>query len=516
MRLKGSITVFAALSMLLAASFLFVLLEGARVQGLNACADLVSEIGVNSVFAEYQSPFWEDYRLLFLDGAYGGEDFSAEKIAQVLCQRVSENLDLKQTSGISMYPLSLRNAEVLEYQLATDGGGSVFLSCIAAYMKNNLTREAAEEIYQKYQDGKEVEQNDENEYSVEAADTMLKEQIKAQEEKKEEDPEGEESSGETAPGPPAAEESGGETVPDPPAAQEEPRQNPLEIVLELKENAVLGMVAGDVSALSEKEINAQETILKRDLEKGTKAAAKTIDWYERVLIAEYIEKYFSNYRNPKETGALSYELEYLLCGGHTDKSNLEGTVNRLLWLREAANVAYIIKDRGKRNEAWLLAELLAGFTGNPVIIKVVQCGIVAAWAYVESLLDVRALLRGDKIALIKNGAQWTADTEDLLEAISNGGKAKNCENGLTYEEYLKQFLFAMEAKKLACRTMDMMEQSVRKIEGYEQIRMDHMVCELSCSIEYQAAPLFGRLSVIGKRFPEELQFQKTRDFSYLE
>ena len=79
MNLKGSMTVFAALSMLLVASFLFALLEAARVQGLDACADMVSEVGVTSICAEYQQPIWEDYRLLFLDGAYGTEKFSEEK-----------------------------------------------------------------------------------------------------------------------------------------------------------------------------------------------------------------------------------------------------------------------------------------------------------------------------------------------------------------------------------------------------------------------------------------------------
>lgn len=507
MKLKGSMTVFAALSMLLVASFLFALLEGARVQGLNACADLISEVGINSVFAEYQRPFWEDYHLLFLDGAYGGERFSVEKINSVLCQRISENLEWKESSGVSMYHLSLQNAEILEYQLAADGEGSVFLECVASYMKNHLTREAAEEIYKKYRDCEAVEQSDKGEYSVEEADLAIKEQKKAQEQEAEEAVE--EDASET-------EESGGDLPLNSQAAEEKPQQNPLEIVLKLKENAVLGMVAGDVSALSEKGIDLQESMLKRDLEKGTQTVAKGINWYERILVSEYIEKYFSNYRNPKEKSALSYELEYLLCGEDTDKSNLEGVINRLLWLREIANVTYIVKDRTKLNEAGILAELLAGFTGNPLIIKVVQCGIVAAWAYVESLLDVRALLRGDKIALIKNHTQWTTDTEHLVEALGNDAKAKNCENGLAYEDYLKQFLFAMETKKLAYRMMDIMEQSARTIPGYEQIRMDHMVCGFSCSVEYQAAPLFGSLSIIGRGLPERLQFQKTKSFHYLE
>ena len=132
----------------------------------------------------------------------------------------------------------------------------------------------------------------------------------------------------------------------------------------------------------------------------------------------------------------------------------------------------------KRNEAKTLAELLAGFSGNPAIIFVVQCGIIAAWAYVESILDLRALLRGDKIALIKSDRQWTTNTKHLLESSKDDAKAINCENGLTYKQYIKQFVITMGNQKLAYRMMDVMEQNVRAVSGNEAVRMDDMVCRI--------------------------------------
>lgn len=509
MKLRGSITVFAALSMLLVASLLFALLEAARVQGLDVCADMVSEVGVTSVCAEYQKPLWEDYRLLFLNGAYGTEKFSKEKINSVLCQRISENLDVPRTRGISLYDLSLQSAEVSEYQLASDGDGAVFLHCVASYMKSHLTKEMAEELYKKYKEGTDIENSDRSEYSVEGADQAIEEAKKAQEEaadtEETQSPDAENTSEETQS---AAEEQT--------AADGEVEENPLEVVLQLKENAVLGMVTGDVSALSQKQVDLQDSMLKRELQKGTKAVAGRVEWYERVLVAEYLDKYFSNYRNPKTEGAFSYELEYLLCGEDTDKSNLEGTINRLLLMREAANITSIIKDGTKKNEAKVLAEILAGFTGNPAIILVVQCGIIAAWAYVESVLDLRALVRGDKIALVKSASQWSSDTKNLVDSLGNDAKAKNCENGLTYEEYLKLFLFTMGTKKLAYRMMDVMEQSARIKQGYEHVRMDYMVCELSCSMQYQANTLFADLSLVKNGRLKGFSFEKTKGFSYIE
>lgn len=497
MKLKGSMTVFAALSMLLVASFLFALLEAARVQGLDVCADMVSEVGVTSVCAEYQRPIWKDYRLLLLDGAYGTEQFSEEKMDSVLCQRLSENLDVSKTKGISMYGLSLQSAEVSEYALASDGDGAMFLQCVASYMQSHLTKEMAEKLYQKYKEGTDMENSDRSEYSVEGADEAIEEAKKAQEE--------------------TSSDSEEEQTPETEEIEETSvEENPLEIVLKLKENAILGMIMGDVSALSEKQVNLESSMLNRELQKGTKTVNDKVGWYERVLVSEYLEHYFSNYRNPKSDGALSYEMEYLLCGEDTDKSNLEGIINRLLLMREAANITAIIKDGTKRSEAKAIAEILGGFTGNPAIILVVQCGIIAAWAYVESVLDLRALVRGDKIALLKSDAQWTCNTKSLADSLGNDAKAKNCENGLTYEEYLKLFLFTMETKKLAYRMMDVIEQSVRMKEGYEHVRMDHMVCELSCAIRYQTNTLFADLSLIKKGASKGFCFEKMKSFSYIE
>jgi len=502
MRCKGSITVFAALSLMLVASFLFVLLEGARAQGLNTCAELVSEVGITSVCAEYQSPLWKDYRLLFLDGAYGTEDFSKEKINSVLCQRISENLDAAQRSGVSMYGLSLQSAEVMEYQLASDGKGAVFLQCVAAYMEHNLAQETIEKLYEKYREGEEVEQKDTSGYSVEGADRAIEEARKAQEEAAEPT----ENSPETASSSAGGEATGETAV--------EPTENPLEIVLKLKENLILEMTAGDVSEISTKQADLRESMQKRSLNQGTQEADDRIGWYERVLVGEYLENYFSNYRKPKEEGAFSYELEYLLCGEDTDKANLEGTINRLMLLREGANIICITMDSTKMHQAKAVAEALAAAVAQPELVTVIQCGIVAAWAYVESLLDLRALLRGDKIALVKSKKQWTTNTENLMASLENQAKAVNCENGLTYEAYLKLFLYMMGTKKLAYRMMDVMEQSLRIKPGYEHVRMDNMICELSCSMQYQAAPLFSNLSLFRGGAPEGFCFETEKHFSY--
>ncbi len=504
MRIKGSMTVFVALSLLLVISFLMALLEGARAQGLNTCAELVSDVAIHSVCAEYQPVLWEDYKLLMLDGSYGTGMFSVDKMNSRLCARISENIESKNTtaSGMSLYKLFLQDAQVTGYQLATDGAGEVFLQCVASYMKNNLTREAAKSLYDAYQEGKEVEESDRSDYSVENANTAIEEAKAAAEEGN--------SEGDPGDGDPSIET-------DDKKAEEtaETEENPLDVVLQLKQNTLLSLVAGDASEISQKQVNLQESVSRRENHTGTMGVESRMGWYEKVLVTEYLDHYFSNYLRPKENAALSYEMEYLLCGEDSDAANLEGTINRLLLMRETANIAAIVKDGTKRNEAKTLAELLAGFSGNPAIIFVVQCGIIAAWAYVESILDLRALLRGDKIALIKSDRQWTTNTKHLLESLKDDAKAINCENGLTYKQYIKQFVITMGNQKLAYRMMDVMEQNVRAVSGNEAVRMDDMVCRIKSVEQYGANPLFARLSLFYPNMLKQYSFVKEREFDYI-
>ena len=96
----------------------------------------------------------------------------------------------------------------------------------------------------------------------------------------------------------------------------------------------------------------------------------------------------------------------MLAGKGSDKENLESVIKRLLFVREAANITHILGDGDKRAKTLGMAEALAGFTGNPAVVRLVQTGVIAAWAYVESILDIRALLAGDRVALLKNGDEW--------------------------------------------------------------------------------------------------------------
>lgn len=507
MRAKGSITVFAALALMLVAAFLFALLEAGRVQGLISRASMVSQLSLESVCAEYQPGLWESYHLLCLDGAYGGDSFSMEYVNSTLNNRVKRNL----SGENSFFYMTLEEVEPLQYQLLTDGDGTVFLKRITEYMKENLPVETAKLIYEKYIQGDDVEQNGISENSVENAQQAI-DDARDQMQKENAD---EAQKGQTQDG--AATDIQQEDRVETGGMQQESAaevENPLEVVLKMKQNAILSLVVEDAGKLSGKEVKSSDGLLKRECIQGTDSEEEEIGWYEKVLVLEYLDRYFSDYTGPAKDHALAYEMEYVLCGRETDTANLEGTVNRLLLVREAANVTHILANAEKREQSLLVANSLAGFTGNPAIIKVVQIGVVAAWAYVESLLDVRALLAGDKIALMKSDSQWTVQTENLLESFEKSARAKNCTNGLSYQSYLKQFLFFMEKRKLAYRMLDIIEQNLHLTTEYRNCRMDYMICRMNYKLRYSAKFLFADLSVVGRLNARGMEFCETTQFSY--
>ena len=61
---KGSITIFAALSFMLIAQFIFTMLEVSRTIEVRKTLQMNTESVLESIFANYCSPLWEEYRLL--------------------------------------------------------------------------------------------------------------------------------------------------------------------------------------------------------------------------------------------------------------------------------------------------------------------------------------------------------------------------------------------------------------------------------------------------------------------
>ncbi len=157
---------------------------------------------------------------------------------------------------------------------------------------------------------------------------------------------------------------------------------------------------------------------------------------------------------------LDYMIEYIIAGQNSDRDNLGKVISQLSFLREGVNLAHIITDPEKKNQAYALAMGLVGFTGNVVIIKAAQYLIMAAWAYGESLIEIKQLLNGGKTELVKNKNNWNLTLQNLL-AMKFESDKKN-DKGLDYEQYLRILLFMQNTRQVLYSVMGAIE--LRMIE----------------------------------------------------
>lgn len=512
---KGSVTLFCALSLMLIASLLFALAESSRFYGLDCYAQMKADAAIDSVCAEYQPYLWKQYGLLFLDGAYGTEQFSMSYVMERLSDYMQVNCETGEVWGNALGTDLFRMAKgevLLEgYALATDDGGNLFLNYVSEREKQNLPLGIAEALYEQYQKTEQLEKENDGTDLLTAAQKAVQEaksewELRQKEELEKNKSEKREKSGENADTTDVSIQPPDTTFVD----------NLLNIVQQSKSNGVINIICEDVTKISDGVCELEEDLQQRQKEVGTLYLKTDKDWYQKILVLTYLEEYFANYINPKREHLLNYEMEYVLCGKDTEMENLSGTFERLLLLREAANAAYLFTDRVKMQqaeEAAAVIGLLAG--GNYAIAKAVQFGIVAAWAYAESVLDVRSLVKGGVIPLIKQEAEWTTEIKDILSVFDKSAEAKKCVKGFNYTDYLKQLLFLTDNQKLAYRMMEVMEIGLRGCEEYKNCRMDHMITALRFKIAFESRPLFSRLISVGRADWEKYIFRKEVERSYV-
>ena len=101
------------------------------------------------------------------------------------------------------------------------------------------------------------------------------------------------------------------------------------------------------------------------------------------------------------------------------------------------------------------------------------------------------------------------------DAISGTRRAKECVNGWTYEEYLTQMLIGMDGRTLAYRMMNLMEWNLRRQEDCSDCRMDHMITAYSYHMQFEAVPLFSKMSLFSVRGKNAYYFETEKGISYI-
>ena len=167
-----------------------------------------------------------------------------------------------------------------------------------------------------------------------------------------------------------------------------------------------------------------------------------------LLYNVYLTSYFPSFVSKEKRNGVQYELEYIIFGESSDDKNLKACVNRLLLIREGLNVLHIIKSPEKMKTIWSMAMALMGWTQIPMLVTLMKGALVGAWAFGESIIDVRTLLDGGKVNIIKSDSEWNLGLDEVASFLKgNMQRGKEGKNGLVYTDYLMLLLFLEKRKK---------------------------------------------------------------------
>ena len=271
-------------------------------------------------------------------------------------------------------------------------------------------------------------------------------------------------------------------------------KNLYERAKSLISDGVLGIVLEDVNNISTMQIRNLNlpTTLETD---GNKKADLIKDITNKGIFVKYIELYFNNYAKISEYGnddtALKYEMEYILNGNLNDKDNLTETIKKLVEVRNLSNGAYLITDGEKMKEITTLAETVATAIGMTFLTPVAQAVIIEAWALTEAVIDVRQLLNGEKVPIVKNSENWNSSIKNI--GTFEDGRKNN--TGLTYTQYLQTMIMTQKTKNTVFRTMDLVQVNMQKRYNKDFLISECFgMCEVEANLRIE--PVFTSLPIV--------------------
>lgn len=474
MREQGSITVYLSLIFSVILTLIAGSLQSVRMAYARVITAGAAEQGLYSVFSRFDRKLLEEYELFFLDGGCGTGKWQPGNFYQTAEDTVSRILGNGKENwmldGFSSQ-LKLEEGSIVSYQLATDNDGEEFFRQVCAAMKQNLGAYGIQQLSEKIRGQEKTWNSQENQSTAESVEQPLDaydQAVQEAEERKEEQ-----------------ETQENETVQETPDEVPGGFVNPIEVIRQIRKMGILSLVLPAGNSLPDAEERTSGFASDRTLQRGlqTVYTERDVEFVDKLLQNEYLLWKFPCYTDRQDTGGLQCQAEYAVSGKESDLENMKSVAGQLLAAREAANVVHILTSPQKRSQVNAMAATIASALALPVAAGVITAALTACWAFAESILDVRELLDGGKIALVKSDVSWQLPLEKLPGILDGlDSLRKSSSNGLNYEEYLRILLIKEDSEVINRRTMDLVEHNMRTRLGVPDFCLDQ--CISSMGIEF--------------------------------
>ncbi len=464
MPVRAEVTVFLSMVFILMVTFTGAVVESASIQAAKNYRRADVNRAMESVFAEYQKDLWQQYGLFALEGSYESGSYSEDLLKDRL----------------GYYGASNMEHETTRIQFLTDNGAEVFYQQVMAYMQHLYGAEFLTDLLGETDTWKDLT---ENQKDYEAEDDEVNQELNDLLEENE--------------------------------AELPEENNPIGHISDLKKSPILSLVMPKDQEISDKTLELSGTVSHRKLNQGygdfSDQEEGTMN-LSSILFGQYVLDRFSSATDhtkapagdgteEKKGEALDYEIEYLIIGKGSDKENLKSVVNRLLLMRLGLNMAYLETCPAKRDTVRELCDSLCALVPVPLVGELVAQAVLLAWGYGEALVDLRSLLKGNRVPLTKSDQTWQLSLSSLSKLGEDGDQndGADAEGGLSYENYLRILLFMTGREKLALRTLDLIEINMQNVQGLSFFKADQCItkwevsstCNLRRGITYQFPTYFA-------------------------
>lgn len=466
---EGYITVYLSLTLAIMLSLVLTLIEGIRYQTIRFQTECVMDIGLNSIFAEYNREVLNQYGLLFIDTSYGFEDPSVDRTRSHLLQYINLNFIPPGRNGIKNYKdLTGIHADNAEFRLcayAPDGGGDVLAYQVIRYMEEKTGLSYIKEYLP---DGAYVTANEQKAGECESRQKDNKGIIDGILE----------------------ELNAGRTEDE----DEIGIDNPADHVDGVREHSILDYVIAEEKPVSTVQINSHAYISHKSYQEGSGLFTEQqlpSSILSRQLFRQYLFEKCGFFRQEKEESRLQYQVEYILYGQDRDYDNLKKTAERIMTVRYPVNLSCLLSDSKKMAEAEELALLATSCVLHPELTEAVKLSILFAWAYAESVQDVRIIFDGNRVAKMKTAESFNIELSELLTFTSHLSEYHSVSEGMDYEDFLQIFLFLNEDKTTRFRFMDIMEMDIKKTQGNQNFALDHCIYQMEATVNVSSTYGYG-------------------------
>lgn len=449
-----------ALVLPLILSLYFALLQEARMNGARLEVTCAADASTDAVMAEFSAALFSRYDLFFIDTAYGTGSPSDAALESRLNYYFQKNIapdpvltllgagSLTGLSGGSVLLTGTRHAQDMDFLPLREQ--------IGAYMSADPAGEAAGEVT-RILDLWQGLPLDAGAWSsgIRDAEDQMKELLEKSRSRQDEA------------GKDREERDG-----------KDEGENTLTGFAQLLKQPLLTQVLGEGAEVSDAEADLSETFSHRGISGGiglftdnSHAALPASSLMTDLYLAEKC----GCRGNARPGSLLQYQLEYILQGRESDRANLEKTLEELLLIRFALNSFYLLQDPGKQAELDAAAASVSLSLLIPEFEPALKAVLMAAWSYLESIRDLKLLMKGKRVPLLKTEDTWKTGAGALLHGETEENEEGSEGGGFTYGGYL-QILLYLEGISLRCaRLMDVMEMDLRRTPGNRSFRMDGCV-----------------------------------------